>query len=174
MCCSSRGAWRSLQQVGRGRASGRVGRRRQRRPKARPLSQMLTQLRAPGPRGAGKLWLPTSHPPPPAPEFWQRGGPGTAPLPCLSLRSGLKKEHRETLRGCQDRVGDSPSGAPGWGGWGAVCGKELSANGNQASETGRTTATAQLQGKPRCSLKGAPTQQKMVLKMKGQGGGQAA
>lgn len=96
-----------------------------------------------GPRPQGRPGS-SDSPHPPALGFLRRVGPGTALLPCLSPRSGLKKEHRETLRGCQDRVGDSPSEAPGWGGWGAVCGKELSANGNQASETGRTTATARL------------------------------
>lgn len=126
-----RGAWRSIQLEGRGRASGK-GRRRQRRPKSRPLSQMLTQLRAPGPRGTGKALPPTR-----SLGFLQIHRPGTTLLGCLSLRLGLKEKHREMPRGCQNRVGDSPSEAPGWSGWGAVRGNKCSANGNQASETGQ-------------------------------------
>lgn len=103
------GTWRRIQLVGRGRASGREWGRRQRRPKARPLGQMLTQLRAPDPRGTREV--PT---PPPALGFLQRRGAwgSTAPKPIPEV--GVK----EGTQGCQDRVGDSPSEA--LGGVGAV------------------------------------------------------
>lgn len=115
VCCSRRGAWRSIQQVGRGRASGRVGRRRQRRPKARPLSQMLTQLRAPGPQGRPG----SSGSPHPALGVSREGGPGTVLLLRLSPRSGLKKGTQRDTPGLPGQGGGQPLRGPwvGWVGW---------------------------------------------------------
>lgn len=109
------------------RGGGRGGGRR---PKARPLGQMLTQLRAPGPRGAGK-WEP-----PPLPRalgLLQRRGVWAG------TEVGVGGGHGEPAGAARTGWGTAPP-RPGWGGWGAVCGKELSANGNQAWESGRALA----------------------------------
>ena len=103
--------WRGIQLVGRGRASGREWGRRQRRPKAGPLGQMLTQLRAPDPRGARGSSDSSTSPGIPA-EMRGRDSPTPALVPEAGVKGGT--------RGCQDRVGDSPSealGGVGGRGW---------------------------------------------------------
>lgn len=108
--------WRGIQLVRRGRASGREWGRRQSRPKAGPLGQMLTQLRAPDPRGTrGSSDSPAS---PGIPlEMRGRDSPAQALVPEAGVKGGTQ--------GCQDRVGDSPSEA--LGGVGGVPSAERSA-----------------------------------------------
>lgn len=80
------------------------------RPKARPLGQMLTQLRAPGPRGVQEAlpphWLGAS------PRDEGRGS-GLAPLQCLSLRLGLREEHRDGPGAARTGWGTAPPRPPG-------------------------------------------------------------
>ena len=108
--------WRGIQLVGRGRASGREWGRRQRRPKAGPLGQMLTQLRAPDPRGTRGSSDSPARPGIPA-EMRGRDSPAQAFVPEAGVKGGMQ--------GCQDRVGDSPSEA--LGGVGGVPSAERSA-----------------------------------------------
>lgn len=96
--------------MGKERASGRGAGGGDRRPKARPLGQMLTQLRAPGPRGAREALAP-----PPAWGFSQRWGEGAwASSPqCLSLRLGLQEEHRDSPGAARTGWGTAPQRPPG-------------------------------------------------------------
>lgn len=139
-----------------------------RRPKSRPLGQMLTQWRAPGPRGARAVLAPSL-----ALGFLQRergGGAVPAPFQCLSLRLGLEEEPRKTAPRLPGQGGGQPIRGP-WVGW---VGRRLRER--ALSKPGLRNwpgpGSAWLQGKPHCLLKGAPTRDKVALNMKaGSGAG---
>lgn len=113
-------AWRGIQLVGRGKGLGKEGQQMERekaaQAKLRPHGQMLAQWRPrpQGCQGSSVLGI-------------QRGE-----RPELAAEVSTEERQQRCSPVGQHRIEDSLSEAPGWSGWGTVCGKQHSANENQA------------------------------------------
>lgn len=116
-------AWRGIQLVGRGRGLGKEGQQMERekaaQAKLKPHGQMLAQWR-PRPQGCQGSYVLGIH------------GGGRPELGAEVKTKERQQRGSQSHPVGQQRIEDSLSEALGWSGWGAVCGKQHSANENQA------------------------------------------